>query len=356
MLNPKQSEITNRNTNYVFLFGDMMSGKTLLLATVLLAMENSTTGYFKFRKDLSGEYAEEFYSKIKGLIESQRIGHRNGIGSVIELDISFTIKKQFPLINITFIDSGGEDHTFFGQPDSPLYKKLPEDLNIYFDTMSIELTTLLMVGFNDANRRDLMMYNFLEFLSRKPHLYPLKILLIITKWDKYTGYYVDDVSRFVESEMPKTFSKINQLGGDIKNFSIGEVDDKEFRLLSLNLNKAKNIKDWLYKTIATGKKTMDENNSEIFLTEIKNEFFAKKVKQIQNLVSKNEITTALSLLLESKDFINEDLYIQILQLSQRWEKLEKEKFLSIISSNDAELRNNQLVYNLSIILSKLKKS
>lgn len=79
------------------------------------------------------------------------------------------------------------------------------------------------------------------------------------------------------------------------------------------------------------------------------------VEEARNLIAKSKVDKAIDLL---KNYIDkeEDLYNELVQQSQKWNKLKKEERLIVISASEANLRNNQIVNGLLGVITDLKKA
>ncbi len=74
----------------------------------------------------------------------------------------------------------------------------------------------------------------------------------------------------------------------------------------------------------------------------------------KNLIAKSKVSQAIDLLENSIDK-EEDLYNELVQQAQKWNKLKKEERLMIINSSESNLRNNQIVNGLLGVITELKK-
>lgn len=78
------------------------------------------------------------------------------------------------------------------------------------------------------------------------------------------------------------------------------------------------------------------------------------VGSIRKLIGNNKIKQAIDQLLQLTNGRDEDLCQQVLSLSQQWTKLQKQETLGIISSSEASIASNKIVFGLLEIVSQLE--
>ena len=84
-----------------------------------------------------------------------------------------------------------------------------------------------------------------------------------------------------------------------------------------------------------------------------NKITPKIAREIQNLIANNKIKKALEQLLKHAQLVHEDLHSQIIQQSQRWNELAKNEMLGILSTSEAGVIRNRIVYSLLGITKEL---
>ncbi len=88
----------------------------------------------------------------------------------------------------------------------------------------------------------------------------------------------------------------------------------------------------------------------------KTPFNADQAGAIRKLIGNNKIKQALEQLLQHTNGQDEDLYTQVVQLSQQWNKLQRQETMGIISSSEANVTSNKIVYGLLDVVNQLEQN
>lgn len=81
---------------------------------------------------------------------------------------------------------------------------------------------------------------------------------------------------------------------------------------------------------------------------------SEKVEEIRNYIKRSRIKNALEEMLKVAEETDEDLHDQIIVQSERWNKLQKDERLGIISMSDAGVVRTRIVNNLISLLHELE--
>lgn len=81
----------------------------------------------------------------------------------------------------------------------------------------------------------------------------------------------------------------------------------------------------------------------------------EKITQVRTFISKNRIKNALEFLLEYTRKADDDLYNQVIQQSQRWNQLQKNKMLGLLSNEQAGIISARIVMSLLNVLNELEE-
>ena len=106
------NEIKNRDSNFVFFFGNPQSGKSVILSSLLYHL-SSQVGVL--RPIIGTPNSQEVQTLLYDFYENIRQGYlpeRTTVGKVLEIDLVFepnNKSKKVPPVNLTFLEASGED-------------------------------------------------------------------------------------------------------------------------------------------------------------------------------------------------------------------------------------------------------
>ena len=153
------SEIKNRDSNFVFFFGNPQSGKSVILASILYHL-SSQVGVL--RPILGSPNSQEVQTLLHDFYENIRQGYlpeRTTVGKVLEIDLVFEpnnkSKKVVP-INLTCLEASGEDLRAIrrgGNFQSHISKYLSSD---------VPLTFIIVTSYDTADQDDTLINEFLD--------------------------------------------------------------------------------------------------------------------------------------------------------------------------------------------------
>lgn len=250
----KSTDIINKNSNFVCFVGSGESGKSVILSSMLYAMQTKygvlspKIGTPNTRE--ADVLLEDFFENISnGLLPERTVRDQ-----VTRLDLVFkpnNKSKKVSPTDFTFLETSGENWNEIKQGGN-----LHSSIDTYL-TADIPLTFILVTGYNTAHTEDSLLKKFLFLLEKKRHhLKKTNVILIISKWDKSGGESVsseEELENFIKERLPMTYNFLDTNGLDKTYFTIGELyqdelDNKE-KIKYLNLDSAKRLSKWLYKSI-----------------------------------------------------------------------------------------------------------
>lgn len=241
--------LRSRNTNFIFLFGKPMSGKTTLIASLIHYL-SAVSEYGNLER--VGEQKDwRLIENLRYQFGKGEFSNRTVLGSVTEINIRFSPnpqRKRLSDLYLTFLEMSGED-----LKEIQTVGEFSDNIDVFFKVENISLTFILMTRFDEAKEDDYLISSFLDYLSAKfSSLRKPKFLLLVSNWDNYSGK--DDIREFVSKNMPITFRKISAPVNAIKGFSVGKVSQKEgFPFIErFDVEPTEAVFAWLYKTL-TGK-------------------------------------------------------------------------------------------------------
>lgn len=251
-------QLQDRNSTFVFMFGRQQAGKTVILSSLAYHMGTDEHGLLETRRRVDNLKGAAYLKQLSESVRKGQFMNRTSVGSLYELDLTYTPNKPEIPMNFTFLEMSGEDLTKVELSESSA-GDLPSDIEVYLKCPNLNLIFMVVVPYEDAEEHDYLVIDFLDYLKeRKPDFDYSKLLLLISKWDRYEGARKDEVDLFVKEQMPRTYSRLKAKKATLARYSIGEVSDDNNQILELNMERPNIVKRWMYQA-ATGYKIKDEN-------------------------------------------------------------------------------------------------
>ncbi|MEO1256637.1 MAG: hypothetical protein AAFY41_17350, partial [Bacteroidota bacterium] len=253
-------QLQDRNSTFVFMFGRQQAGKTVILSSLAYHMGTDEHGLLETRRRVDNLKGAAYLKQLSEAVRKGQFMNRTSVGSLYELDLTYTPNKPEIPMNFTFLEMSGEDLTKVELSESSA-GDLPSDIEVYLKCPNLNLIFMVVVPYEDAEEHDYLVIDFLDYLKeRKPDFDYSQLLLLISKWDRYEGARKDEVDIFVKEQMPRTYSRLKAKKATLARYSIGEVSDDNNQILELNMERPNVVKRWMYQA-ATGHKIKDEQSS-----------------------------------------------------------------------------------------------
>lgn len=245
------SSLVSKDSNFVFFFGKASTGKSVILASMLYYM-NARAGAIRPKEGTPNTHEAEvllfdFLDNLsKGVLPKRTI-----VQQVTRLDITFdpnNKSKKVKPIDLTFLEMSGEDHIKIRRGGT--YHR---SINEYLQS-DIPLNFILVTDFETASDDDSLMFSFFNELERQGRRLN-NAILVVAKWDMSGSIGVsneDQLADFIDRYMPMTNQKIDTYDLSKTFYTVGRVEKNENgedRLQELNLNTARVLTEWLYKSI-----------------------------------------------------------------------------------------------------------
>ena len=246
------NEIKNRDSNFVFFFGNPQSGKSVILSSLLYHL-SSQVGVL--RPIIGTPNSQEVQTLLYDFYENIRQGYlpeRTTVGKVLEIDLVFepnNKSKKVPPVNLTFLEASGEDLRAIrrgGNFQSHISKYL---------SSNVPLTFIIVTSYDTADQDDTLINEFLDELERKgKNLRPVNIILVISKWDLSGRMDVEspeELDNFVTNNLRRTSQRFDANELSKTFYTIGNVEsrDGKQKITLLNLDTAGVLSNWLYESI-----------------------------------------------------------------------------------------------------------
>lgn len=249
-LKEQYDALRDRDTTYIFLFGPPGSGKTAITSTLAYHMGTDEEGELRVRDEanISGK------ALLQDIFKRVRTGtflERTNVGSVYEIDLVYTPLRKRREMNFTFLEMSGENLTEIEiKPNATTSAEFMPQIDVYLGAPKLDILFFLVVDYKEAAKWDGLMVAFLDYIAqrRENHRVP-KALLLISKWDEYSGRYKKDneITSFVREHMPMTYGRLNAVNGVIDFYTVGEVQKDE--IVSFGPVRAPGVKRWMYHAI-----------------------------------------------------------------------------------------------------------
>ncbi len=246
-----EEDIQNKDSKFVLFFGSAYSGKSVILASLLYYLKTKE-GVLEINP--SKTHTKEERMLISDFLDNLRKGElpeRTTLDKVTQLDFTFkpnNKSKKVRPINLSFLETAGDNNYQIRRGGS-----FHDSLDSYLNS-NISLTIVLVTSYDNANREDTFIDEFLSSLKEKVNLKSLKIILVISKWDISNRMRVSneiELENFIKRNLPMTYSAMNTYGMAKTYYTIGEVAEVDGRkkITKLNLYTAEKLSKWIYKSI-----------------------------------------------------------------------------------------------------------
>jgi hypothetical protein len=215
---PEASPRSNMHSHLIFVFGNVNTGKTTIVAALLTHLQEVVSHRIMYNRHDETARLLHYFSKT--LIDKE-FPHRTMIGSPSEilLGIEPTNGRLRP-VTLTILEMSGEE---LNQISPDQQNRLPSYIDKYLSQMG--KTTFLLVSDSGMPNDDLLIASFVDFvLAKNGNLALISFILILSKWDYYYGRLTE--IDFAKTLLPITYSKLvtSRCKFTIMQFSIGKVE------------------------------------------------------------------------------------------------------------------------------------
>lgn len=265
----RYESLQDRDTNFIFLFGDPGSGKTAITSALCYHMSTDESGgdvsLNRKSSNLDGKLL------LRDILERTRRGEfmeRTVLGNVFEIDLVFEPHRPKIPLNFTFLDMSGEDLKMIAAGRNEQEGKFDNNIEEYLNCPRLRILFILVIPVQESLRigssetdedfiyrkqnhfvyQDYLARTFVEHVkSKKYHTNP-NILLLVSKWDEYEGKHkeTNDIAAYVKEKLPIINTKLTSVG-NISYFSVGTVEDNT--ITEFSHERPRIVKNWIYKKI-----------------------------------------------------------------------------------------------------------
>jgi hypothetical protein len=249
---PGTTDIPNKDSNFVFFFGNVESGKSVILSSILYYLR-AKAGVLKPSVSVpNSKEAQVLLSDFFENISKGILPNRTTRDQVTRLDLVFepnNRSKKVPPINFTFLETSGENHRDINRGGS--YHSSID----YYLNANIPLNFIIVTSYDKAHLEDNLINQFLDELIRKgKNLKNINIILVISKWDKSGHSKVaseEELENYISQRLPMTNNSINSNELSKTFFTIGKIEKNglDERITVLDLAPAGVLANWLYESI-----------------------------------------------------------------------------------------------------------
>ena len=212
---------------FVFFFGTPRAGKTVILGSMLQAME-AENAFGTVHVLGRGGYFEDgvaLWAKIREFFDKRRFPPRTDGGATIQLHARFQPRDtSADPLEIIFLEMGGEDLRQVASTSGGV-RALPMHIDQFLRVPDLRMVFLLTASWAEAKQSDRAMSEFIDYLVDKDPALAEKnrVILLVTKWDTYPDKATVSVESFVKKHMPVTYGKLRDPKNLIGSYSIGTI-------------------------------------------------------------------------------------------------------------------------------------
>lgn len=250
--NGPNTEIRNRDSNFVFFFGVSASGKSVILSSILYYL-SSRSGVLSPKEGTpNSKEAQSLLADFFENISRGKLPNRTTRDQVTRIDLKFepnNRSKKVPPINLTFLETAGGNHQ-----DITRGNQYHSSIDLYLSS-KIPLNIIIVTSYDSAHREDSLINEFLNRLvERGIDARYVNIILVISKWDlsgKGVVASEDELESFIAERLPMTNNRVNTYEFSKTYFTIGKIENNgnSEKITNLSLDSAEIISKWLYESI-----------------------------------------------------------------------------------------------------------
>lgn len=257
-------KLNEKDSNLVFMFGDIGSSKTTVLAATSTYLSHNYLTY----ESIENKEGNRYTAQIQEYIRDGRFPPVTSPGKFFEYDIAVRKSKSDDWLNLTFIEMSGE---YSKQAGNRYGAGLSKELKIYLTENELPILVLIIVGYDELTNRfgnskidyqDALIKDFLNYLHGEG-VECENIGIIVSKYDKNKVGNLP-LSKAVES-LTATMMQIQNISEDYRvfPFSVGEVEengwaDGEARIRRIDLSDCGPIVDWIVETMTPPKEEVNK--------------------------------------------------------------------------------------------------
>jgi hypothetical protein len=246
-----KTEIKNKNSNFVCLFGSASSGKSVILSSLLYYLR-ARAGVLRPTPDTpNSKEAQKLLSQFLDDISRGVLPARTTKDQVTRFDLVFepnNKSKKVNPINLTFLETAGDNNYEIRHGG-----KFHSSLEDYLDA-NIPLTFIIVTSYENAHKEDTFINEFIDELEKKGNnIKSINIIVVISKWDKSGKGYAtnEEIENFISERLPMTDNMVDAHNLSRTYYTIGNVkiENGQEKIAKLNLDTAEVLGKWLYESI-----------------------------------------------------------------------------------------------------------
>lgn len=251
-------ELARKDTHYIFTFGYTGSGKSTVLAALVLYLKMK---YAAIPNPDDNEDGAKLVLKMVKQLKRGIFPKATNVDEVIEFDISFSTDGGEP-INLTFIEMAGENLKSYDPSVDGL--DILDAIDVYLNCPDISISFLLVGDYLKVTRKmpldkeedqDGLLNIFMSRLCRRS-VDTSNVGLILSKFDDdYASK--EKLQHVIENHMQETYAFLKSQHVEspiVFPFTIGEVNsdvlsEEEGAIKSIELGDCEPIVDWIINTL-----------------------------------------------------------------------------------------------------------
>lgn len=229
-----------KNTNYIFTFGNVGVGKSTIMSVIAKILIEKAAVYTNPENRMGNLI---LVSQWIQSLNMNKFPPRSRVGDIFEIDMGAEfIDDDGEILKLTFLEMSGEDFQMLDIRNEN-GQTLEEKFSSYAQVAKI---FLVVTDYKKAAYDDILIWQFFNHLVHcEADL--SNVILVVSKWDLCNN---ENFSEFVQQNMPQTSQWLKS--GNMEKpkalpFTIGELDDGN--IIQLNLTDGERIIKWIYQIL-----------------------------------------------------------------------------------------------------------
>jgi GTP-binding protein EngB required for normal cell division len=252
-------QLEEKQTNYVFLFGDKVVGKSTMVASMLNRISSDPDFEVEVLRSENNSAGTRYVLDFRDALKSKKFPNRTANEETFQLDVIFYKRdsngQRLGGTPLTFIDISGEN---LNKVSIKGDGKFPDLVDIYFKADRIPMLFLLVTTPAKATEHDSLFNEFLDYIvSKDPKFRDSNICLVVTQYDRYKEYTNGlSIEKFVKERMPLSYGRFLSKRNGFTYFSVGDVQDvkdengiSQPQIRRINEQFPLQLFEWIYETM-----------------------------------------------------------------------------------------------------------
>ena len=224
----KIKQLEEKQSNFVFLFGDKGVGKSSMIASMLNRISSDPGFEVEVLRNESNNAGTRYVLDFRDALKSKKFPDRTENSDTFQLDVIFYKRdsngQRLGGTPLTFIDISGENLNTVSIKKTGNF---PPMVDLYFKADRIPMLFLLVTTPEKASEHDSLFNEFLDYIvSKDPKFRDSNVCLVVTQYDRFKEYTNGlQIDQFIKQRMPLSFGRFLSKKNGFTYFSVGDVQD-----------------------------------------------------------------------------------------------------------------------------------